>query len=83
MEILTGTDPVMLAELQAVQGILAGVAVAIDEVERNLPPQQCTWKGSAYEAYSLNISQLFTQYAELVASIADARAAISSAIAAA
>lgn len=74
------SDPIALAELLSVQGILAGVTVALDEVERAMPPMACTWQGSARQAYALNLTQLNTQVGTLVSRIADARAAVSSAI---
>jgi uncharacterized protein YukE len=83
MDYATATDPVVLAELQAVQGILAGVTVALDEAERNMPPMACTWQGSARQSYARNLEQLLTQVTTLVTSIADARAAVASAISAA
>ena len=77
------SDPIALAELLSVQGILAGVTVALDEVERAMPLAQCVWTGTAFEAYAANINQLFVQVAALTSNLADARAAIASAISAA
>ena len=76
------SDPLALAELLSVQGILAGVAMPLDEIERAMPPAQCVWTGTAYEAYYTNIEQLVLQIAALVSGLADARAAINSAISA-
>jgi len=76
----TAPDPVVLAELQSVQGILTGVTAALDEVERNLPPMACTWQGSARQQYVRNLDYLFAQVGVMVTRIADARAAIASAI---
>ena len=82
MDFSTASDPTALAELEAVRAILAGVAVPLDEIARAMPPAQCVWTGTAYEAYYRNIDQLFLQVAALVSSVADARAAITSAISA-
>ena len=83
MDYCTTADPIVLAELQAVQGILAGVTVALDEVERSLPPMACTWQGSARQNYARNLTQLSAQVGTLTSSIADARAAVASAMSAA
>lgn len=83
MDYCTSTDPTALAELQAVQGILAGVTVALDEVERSLPPIACTWQGSARQSYARNLTRLVATVGTLTTSIADARAAVASAISAA
>jgi uncharacterized protein YukE len=40
----------------------------------------CTWQGTARESYARNLEQLVAQATTMVGSIADARAAISSAI---
>jgi hypothetical protein len=81
MESLASADPVAtLAELQAVQGMLAGAATAVDFVVQAMPPIACTWKGTAREAYARNLEQLFAQVGNLTSSIADARAAVTSAI---
>ena len=82
MDFSTASDPTALAELQAVRGILAGVTVPLDEIERAMPPAQCVWTGTAFEAYYRNIDQLFLQVAALTSNLADARAAISGAISA-
>ncbi len=69
-------------DLLAVQGILAGVTAVLDQVERSMPPIVCTWSGTARSAYGANLMQLSAQFATLVASIANARAAVTSAISA-
>ena len=83
MDLCLTPDAIALDELLAVQGILVGVTAALDEVERSLPPVVCTWRGTARDAYGANLIFLNTQFAVLVASIRDARAAIASAISAA
>lgn len=83
MDLAIATDSTALAELQAVHGILAGVTAALDEVERNLPPMACVWQGTARDAYAANLTQLFSQVTTMVSSIANAKAAIASAISAA
>lgn len=81
MDDLATTESTSLTELLAVQGILAGATGAIDEAERALPPVVCTWQGTAREAYALNLDYLRSQLAIVVASVADARADITDAIA--
>lgn len=80
MDVSLATAPPAIDDLLAVQGILAGLTAVLEDVERSLPPVVCTWRGSAREAYGLNLMQLNTQFALLVPSIANARAAIASAI---
>lgn len=76
-------DAIALDELLAVQAVLAGLTVVLDEVERSMPPIVCTWRGTAREAYGANLMQLSAQFCSIVESIRDARAAISSALSAA
>jgi hypothetical protein len=80
MDATLATAPAAIDDLLAVQGILAGVSAMLDEVERSMPPIVCTWHGTAREAYGRNLSYLSSQFALLVPSIANARAAIASAI---
>ena len=80
MDASLATAPPAIDDLLAVQGILAGVTAMLDEVERSMPPIVCTWRGTAREAYGKNLIYLSDQFALLGPSIADARAAIASAI---
>lgn len=80
MDASLATAPAAIDDLLAVQGILAGVAVALDQVALSMPPVVCTWRGTARDAYGKNLEQLNTQFALLVPSVANARAAIASAI---
>jgi hypothetical protein len=74
------TTPTAIDDLLSVQGILAGITVVLDEVARSMPPVVCTWRGTAREAYGQNLMYLSGQFALLSPSIANARAAIASAI---
>ena len=71
-----------LDELLAVQGILGGTSAAIDDALRALPPIVCTWQGTARDAYALNLDYIRGRLATMVASLDDARAAVSSAMSA-
>ena len=82
MDICLTPDAITLNELLAVQGILAGTTVVLDEVELSMPPDVCTWRGTARDAYGANLMFLSSQHAILVSAIRDARAAIASAISA-
>ena len=83
MDASPATAPIAIDDLLAVQGILAGVTAMLDEVERSMPPIVCTWRGTAREAYGKNLIYMSDHFALLGPSIADARAAIASAISAA
>lgn len=83
MDLCLTPEAIAVEELLAVQGILAGLTVVLDDVERSMPPIVCTWRGTAREAYGANLIQLSSQFSGLVADIRDARAAIASAISAA
>ena len=72
--------PIAIDDLLAVQGILAGVTAMLDDIERSMPPIVCTWRGTARQEYGKNLIYLSDQFALLGPSIADARAAIASAI---
>ena len=77
MDVIATTS---IDDLLTVQGILAGLTAVLEDVERSMPPVVCTWRGTARDAYGKNLMQLSTQFALLVPSVANARAAVASAI---
>jgi len=80
MDASLATAPVSIDDLLAVQGILAGLTAVLDDIERSMPPIVCTWQGTARAVYGKNLIYMSDHFALLGPSIADARAAIASAI---